>query len=114
MSSGSASLLVAGFEDVTASVLGIDSPSAARTCRGDLARVVDCAASPSIPVHKSPKQTMQVSDIRRLYFETFSFLKAKLKASGEDIVLANVMVDVEGKEGKFGVELEIIGPAGQA
>jgi len=49
---------------------------------GDLARVVDCSATPSIPVLKSPKQTMQVSDIRSLYTAICMQKRAKLVVLG--------------------------------
>lgn len=38
---------------------------------GDLARIIGCSATASIPVLKSPRQTIQVSGIRRPYLAGF-------------------------------------------
>jgi len=69
-------------------VAALSASSAAAV--GDLARVVDCSATPSIPVLKSPKQTMQVSDIRGLYTASCIRKQANVVAVG--------VVDDRGKQ----------------
>ncbi len=52
------------------------------SCRGDLASAMEGAAASPLPVLKSPRQTIQVSDIQWYVWESFVAKKVVVVASG--------------------------------
>ena len=70
------------------------------SCRGDLASAMEGAAASPLPVLKSPRQTIQVSDIQGWVWAVFVAKEVVLMASGVEVDWL-VVGDVKEDESKW-------------
>ena len=74
---------------------------------GDLARVVGGAETSPLPLLKSPRQTIQVSDIQRCCRANLSAMQAVEKSWGQRTVVAGVGLMVEERTKSSAVERQL-------